>query len=183
MYRCSIHVSDPPNRYSIAVVRRHLNCSHHFRFPVRAPPSPSATPTTAVLLRIKTVMLNAMSRNRWLCAVTAVAEARAVLAKHFTPMVPPVLKRRPQQRFDFSSSSGGTREDVIASILESKVEASKAVVHDISGGCGSMFKIEVESPLFRGKGLVAQHRIVKDALKAEIADMHGLTLLTRPTPA
>lgn len=45
-----------------------------------------------------------------------------------------------------------------------------------------MFKIEVESPLFRGKGLVAQHRMVKDALKAEIADMHGITLLTRPSP-
>lgn len=45
-----------------------------------------------------------------------------------------------------------------------------------------MFKIEVESPLFRGKGLVVQHRMVKDALKAEIADMHGLTLLTRPSP-
>lgn len=43
-----------------------------------------------------------------------------------------------------------------------------------------MYKIEVESPLFVGKGLVAQHRMVKDALKAEIADMHGLTLLTRP---
>lgn len=69
-----------------------------------------------------------------------------------------------------------------ASARRSKVEASKAVVHDISGGCGSMFKIEVESPLFRGKGLVAQHRMVKDALKAEIADMHGLTLLTRPSP-
>ena len=65
----------------------------------------------------------------------------------------------------------------------SKVEATKAVVEDISGGCGSMYKIEVESPLFRGKGLVAQHRIVKDALKKEIADMHGLTLHTRPTPA
>ena len=64
----------------------------------------------------------------------------------------------------------------------SKVGASKAVVQDISGGCGSMYKIEIESPLFRGKGLVAQHRMVKDALKAEIADMHGLTLHTRPSP-
>lgn len=72
--------------------------------------------------------------------------------------------------------------DVLSS-GRSKVEASKAVVQDISGGCGSMYKIEVESPLFRGKGLVAQHRMVKDALKAEIADMHGLTLHTRPSPA
>lgn len=63
------------------------------------------------------------------------------------------------------------------------MEASKAVVEDISGGCGSIYRIEVESPLFRGKGLVAQHRMVKNALKVEIADMHGLTLHTRPSPA
>ncbi|CAN0312125.1 unnamed protein product, partial [Ectocarpus sp. 8 AP-2014] len=69
-----------------------------------------------------------------------------------------------------------------ALLRRSKIEASKAVVHDISGGCGSMYKIEVESPLFRGKGLVAQHRMVKAALATEIADMHGLTLLTRPSP-
>ncbi|CAM9751014.1 unnamed protein product, partial [Sphacelaria rigidula] len=67
-----------------------------------------------------------------------------------------------------------------ASMCRSKVEASKAIVQDISGGCGSMYKIEVESPLFHGQGLVAQHRLVKDALKTEIADMHGLTLHTRP---
>ena len=71
---------------------------------------------------------------------------------------------------------------VLVTSDRSKVEASKAVVQDISGGCGSMYKIEIESPLFRRKGLVAQHRMVKDALKAEIADMHGLTLHTRPSP-
>lgn len=71
---------------------------------------------------------------------------------------------------------------LLGSFDRAKVEASKAVVQDISGGCGSMYKIEIESPLFRGKGLVAQHRMVKDALKAEIADMHGLTLHTRPSP-
>ncbi|CAM9337985.1 unnamed protein product [Discosporangium mesarthrocarpum] len=68
---------------------------------------------------------------------------------------------------------------VLPPVRRSKVGASRAVVEDISGGCGSMYRIEVESPRFMGKALVAQHRMVKDALKEEIAEMHGLTLITR----
>ena len=45
-----------------------------------------------------------------------------------------------------------------------------------------MFKIHVESPQFDGKGLVAQQRMVNTVLKAEIANMHGLTLSTKPSP-
>ena len=53
----------------------------------------------------------------------------------------------------------------------------------VLGGCGSMFKIHVESPEFQGKGLVAQQRMVNSVLKTEIASMHGLTLSTKATPA
>jgi BolA-like protein 3 len=52
-------------------------------------------------------------------------------------------------------------------------------VEDISHGCGSMYSMNVESPLFKGKSLVAQHKMVKNALKQQIADMHGLTLTTK----
>ncbi|CAM9558907.1 unnamed protein product [Choristocarpus tenellus] len=83
----------------------------------------------------------------------------------------------------FLSSSGGGKEGQLQNLLRSKVAASKAVVQDISGGCGSMYKIEVESPMFKGKGLVAQHRMVKEALRDEIASMHGLTILTRAPPS
>jgi stress-induced morphogen len=51
-----------------------------------------------------------------------------------------------------------------------------------SGGCGAMYSMEVESPLFRGLTMVKQHRLVNEALKDEIGDMHGLTIKTRPTP-
>ena len=45
-----------------------------------------------------------------------------------------------------------------------------------------MYKIEVESPLFRGVNLVKQHRMVTDTLKKEIGEMHGLTINTRRSP-
>lgn len=41
-----------------------------------------------------------------------------------------------------------------------------------------MYQVLVVSNKFEGVSLVKQHRMVKDALKAEIADMHGLTVRT-----
>nr|VZH94032.1 unnamed protein product [Spirometra erinaceieuropaei] len=52
----------------------------------------------------------------------------------------------------------------------------KIVVEDVSGGCGAMFQIFIKSKDFAGMSVLAQHRAVKEALKKEIADMHGLTL-------
>ena len=51
--------------------------------------------------------------------------------------------------------------------------------HPHSEGCGAFYNILVESPDFVGKSLVAQHRLVKGALKKEIGEIHGLTLQTR----
>ena len=63
-------------------------------------------------------------------------------------------------------------------MLEHALQASQVQVQDISGGCGSMFQIQVQSSLFQGKSRVAQHRMVTEILKAEIKDMHGLTIKT-----
>mmetsp|Transcript_27611 Transcript_27611/g.35674 ORF Transcript_27611/g.35674 Transcript_27611/m.35674 type:complete len:127 (+) Transcript_27611:85-465(+) len=78
-----------------------------------------------------------------------------------------------------SQSVGSNPEGAMAALLEEKLQASKVEVKDISGGCGSMYSILVESQLFKGKGLVQQHRMVKEILKTQIADMHGLTLHTK----
>eukprot|EP00614_Pseudopedinella_elastica_P020940 CAMPEP_0172616438 /NCGR_PEP_ID=MMETSP1068-20121228/64528_1 /TAXON_ID=35684 /ORGANISM="Pseudopedinella elastica, Strain CCMP716" /LENGTH=70 /DNA_ID=CAMNT_0013421875 /DNA_START=250 /DNA_END=462 /DNA_ORIENTATION=+ len=64
-------------------------------------------------------------------------------------------------------------------ILEEKLAASKVLVEDISGGCGSMFKLEIESPHFKGLSMVKQHKLVTGALKEEIGEMHGLTIQTK----
>mmetsp|Transcript_26623 Transcript_26623/g.86185 ORF Transcript_26623/g.86185 Transcript_26623/m.86185 type:complete len:112 (-) Transcript_26623:70-405(-) len=59
------------------------------------------------------------------------------------------------------------------------LEATSAEVNDVSGGCGSFYKIDVESPKFRGLTIVKQHRLVTDALKDEIAQAHGVTITTK----
>ncbi|GMH59718.1 hypothetical protein TrLO_g6444 [Triparma laevis f. longispina] len=52
-------------------------------------------------------------------------------------------------------------------------------VKDISGGCGSMYDVQVESSVFKGMSKVKQSRMVQDLIKKEIGEMHGLTLKTK----
>lgn len=77
------------------------------------------------------------------------------------------------------SSSGSSKENEMKTLLQDKLNTTDVKVVDISGGCGSMYKIEVTSPVFTGKSRVLQHRMVNDILKEEIKQMHGLTLVTK----
>ena len=77
------------------------------------------------------------------------------------------------------SSETPTKEESIETKLREIVAATHVSVEDISGGCGSMYKIFVVSPEFEGLALVKQHRLVQKAIAGEIADMHGLTLKTQ----
>ncbi|XP_053665157.1 bolA-like protein 3 [Anopheles marshallii] len=66
--------------------------------------------------------------------------------------------------------------------LETKFpQAKNIVVTDISGGCGSMYEIFVESKEFKGLSTVKQHRLITETLKSEIKDMHGLRIHTSIT--
>ncbi|KAJ3139618.1 hypothetical protein HDU90_009119 [Geranomyces variabilis] len=65
--------------------------------------------------------------------------------------------------------------------LANQLQATKLNVADISGGCGSMFAIEIASPLFKGKTLVKQHRMVTDILQEDIKGMHGIQIKTSPS--
>lgn len=78
----------------------------------------------------------------------------------------------------FSSSTEDKTGEMIARLKE-KLDATNVDVEDISGGCGSMYRVEVESPKFKGVSLVKQHRMVNEVLKGDISEMHGLTINTR----
>ena len=41
-----------------------------------------------------------------------------------------------------------------------------------------MYKIKIESPLFVGKTKIEQHRMVYEALKDEMVNIHGFNLKT-----
>ncbi|XP_016339491.1 bolA-like protein 3 [Sinocyclocheilus anshuiensis] len=89
---------------------------------------------------------------------------------------PQVLCRHLIARSSSSLTDGETR---ITQVLKVKFpQASSLKVVDISGGCGAMYEIHIESDEFRGKRTVQQHQLVNQALKDEIKDMHGLCIFT-----
>lgn len=67
--------------------------------------------------------------------------------------------------------------------LSAQLAPTRLQVHDISGGCGSMYAIDIASAAFNGKSMINQHRLVNETLKAEIKAMHGLQLKTAPAEA
>jgi len=72
-----------------------------------------------------------------------------------------------------------TGEQKVAEVLQKSFPKAKEIsVVDISGGCGAMYEISIESEDFSGKSRVHQHRMVNEALKEEIKDMHGLRIST-----
>ncbi|CAH0492662.1 unnamed protein product [Peronospora farinosa] len=81
--------------------------------------------------------------------------------------------------FSSNANGGGSKaEQAMHSMLQKHLEAIYVKVTDVSGGCGSMFDVEVASKQFAGQSRVKQHRMVNEILKEEIKNMHGLTIRT-----
>ncbi|CAJ0595295.1 unnamed protein product [Cylicocyclus nassatus] len=71
-------------------------------------------------------------------------------------------------------------EQRMTKLLKDKISGTSQVeVHDVSGGCGSMYTVFVESSAFKGLSRVAQHKMITGILKEEIKDMHGLSITTK----
>ncbi|XP_056177731.1 LOW QUALITY PROTEIN: bolA-like protein 3 [Falco biarmicus] len=85
-------------------------------------------------------------------------------------------------RRGFTSQTDG--EARVTQVLREKFpRASTIRVVDISGGCGAMYEIHIESEDFKDKRTVQQHQMVNQALSEEIKSMHGLRIFTSTTQA
>ncbi|KAK9461161.1 uncharacterized protein V1516DRAFT_675161 [Lipomyces oligophaga] len=71
-------------------------------------------------------------------------------------------------------------EKYLTSKLLDAFEPSAISVKDISGGCGSMFAINIVSKAFVGKPMIKQHRMVNAVLADDVKQWHGLQLQTKP---
>jgi stress-induced morphogen len=71
------------------------------------------------------------------------------------------------------------KERAVFQILVLALQPRELEVRDVSGGCGSMYAVEVASERFRGLGVLAQQRLVNKALEGEIGGWHGIQIRTR----
>ncbi|GMM30384.1 Bol3 protein [Martiniozyma asiatica (nom. inval.)] len=64
--------------------------------------------------------------------------------------------------------------------LNKELNPSKLDIQDLSGGCGQMYYIEIESAKFSGLTMIKQHRLVQGLIKEEVSGWHGVRLKTTP---
>jgi stress-induced morphogen len=70
-------------------------------------------------------------------------------------------------------------ETAIAQLLTDSLSPSAVLVQDVSGGCGSMYAIEIEAEAFRGHTILKQQRMVNAALADVVKSWHGVQIRTR----
>ncbi|KAJ2719130.1 BolA-like protein 3 [Coemansia sp. Benny D115] len=87
------------------------------------------------------------------------------------------LRRAYSARPSFETSG----EEQIFNKLQ-QLSPTKLVVRDASGGCGSMYVVEIEAECFRGKTRVNQTKMVNSLLKDELKEMHGMRVLCSTPP-
>ncbi|KAK0711846.1 bola protein [Lasiosphaeris hirsuta] len=63
--------------------------------------------------------------------------------------------------------------------LVGELEPVELVVRDISGGCGSMYMIDITSERFRGLNMLKQQRTVNAVLGDMVKEWHGVRVNTR----
>ena len=68
---------------------------------------------------------------------------------------------------------------MITDKLQQELEPEVCKVQDVSGGCGSMFAINITSKKFNGLSLIKQHQLVNRILRDDISRWHGLQLTLR----
>ncbi|KAI0444988.1 bola-like protein [Xylaria telfairii] len=100
-------------------------------------------------------------------------ETRTCTMRYSTASSPPsaALPEKPDYLND--------AESAIWEKLVAEFAPTELLVQDISGGCGSMYGIEITSDKFRGVNMLKQQRMVNDLLRDEMKGWHGVQLRTR----
>ena len=70
-------------------------------------------------------------------------------------------------------------ESEIWDLISAELSPTELMVRDVSGGCGSMYAIDVSSPVFRGLGMLKQQRMVNAVLGERVKGWHGVQLRTK----
>ncbi|KAM0716747.1 hypothetical protein Q7P37_008192 [Cladosporium fusiforme] len=67
----------------------------------------------------------------------------------------------------------------VFNMLKEGLKPVRLEVQDVSGGCGSMYALDIVSEQFKGLPIVKQHRLVNSVLGEEIKKWHGVQMKTK----
>ena len=130
---------------------------------VRAQPLSSITLTRALPPRtLPTLSVSLLPR-------TTVTTPRPFSAAATAPAPAP-----PEKPADLTEGESRVWDKVVAELAPVELQ-----VQDVSGGCGSMYAIDVSSERFRGLNMLKQQRLVNSVLADMVKQWHGVQLRTR----
>eukprot|EP00730_Choanoeca_flexa_P016684 TRINITY_DN7941_c0_g1_i1.p1 TRINITY_DN7941_c0_g1~~TRINITY_DN7941_c0_g1_i1.p1 ORF type:complete len:112 (+),score=6.54 TRINITY_DN7941_c0_g1_i1:59-394(+) len=100
------------------------------------------------------------------------------------PAMAPVASRYLASRLLRSSTTlrQTEAEEKMTSKLKEIFATEQVRVEDNSGGCGAQYEVHIVSEKFEGLSRLKQNRLVTQALKDEIADMHAIRVFTEAPP-
>lgn len=125
-------------------------------------------PACAMLRTVATVALAGALRR------SLPAGCRAIIAPG-TRVAQPLVRGFAAEPAEATQTEAEAR---MTATLRAALEAAAVEVHDVSGGCGASYSVMVESERFKGLTLIKQHRLVKEALRDEVPNLHALTVRT-----
>ncbi|KAF2196879.1 bola-like protein [Delitschia confertaspora ATCC 74209] len=137
----------------------------------------------AALLRLRTT-----PRPVVRCRISNQSTPLSTYSRPFTRSVSASSQCFAVQRRLYSSqeSSGPAPPDYLSegelhvfNKIKAELEPVDLEVQDISGGCGSMYALNISSPKFAGLSVIKQHKLVNSILADEIKSWHGVQLRTR----
>lgn len=103
---------------------------------------------------------------------------------------PPLVAAAAQQRRALTASSAAAAAELVASTAAERAIAEKIAgglagarsvrVEDTSGGCGTMYAIEVVASEFSGAtSKIKQHQLVAKLIADDVKQWHGFQLVTK----
>eukprot|EP00842_Homolaphlyctis_polyrhiza_P006628 jgi/Hompol1/6967/HPOL_000870-RA len=76
----------------------------------------------------------------------------------------------------------GVSKDHLSALFTEKLTPTFLEITDTSDGCGQSYEVVIVSAAFEGKSLLQRHRMVNDAAKDEIAQIHAFSQVKTYTP-
>ncbi|KAF6807560.1 BolA-like protein [Colletotrichum musicola] len=102
------------------------------------------------------------------------------------PVSPSIFQTLPRRAYSATAETPlekpdhlDAAESTIWDLLVAEFAPSELVVQDVSGGCGSMYAIDITSAKFKGANMLKQQRMVNAVLGDMLKQWHGVQLRTK----